>query len=313
MKESLKDGAFDKPQAWLFSIEFQNRRLPHAHILLWLKPACRMLPDDIDNVIVTELPSHEANPVLHSIVKSNMVHGPCGIEYNPHGVCMANGSCTKKYPRGVVTQTQQGIDGYPKYGRRALQDGSHIAEITITVSGQREERNIDNRWIVLRQMNCHVNVELCMSVRRIKYVFKYVTKRCDQAVFAPEKGRNVNEIQRFQQARYVGSSEAAWRILDCALHERYSPAVQLVVHLESGLRVYFTEATVQERAEAEPPRATLTEYFSLNQSDSFAHSLLCVDLPRYYTWNKARKGRSRRKRGNKVAHEEDIFEAPSIG
>ena len=263
---------------------------------------------------MTELPSHEAHPVLHSIVKSNMVHGPRGIEYNPHGVCMANGSCTKKYPKGGLSlKQQQGIDGYSKYRRRAPQDGSHIAKITLTVSGQREEKNIDNRWIVLCQMNCHVNVELCMSVRSIKYVLKYVTKRCDQAVFALEKGGNVDEIQQFQQARYVGSSEAAWRILDCALHERYSPAVQLAIHLEKGLRVYFTEATVQERAEAEPPQTTLTEYFSLNQSDSFAHSLLCVDLPRYYTWNKAQKGRSRRKRGNKVAHEEDIFEAPSIG
>ena len=69
-------------------------------------------------------------------------------------------------------------------------------------------------------MNCHVNVELCMNIHSIKYVLKYVTKGCDQAVFALEKWENVDEIQRFQQARYVGSSEAAWRILDCPLHER---------------------------------------------------------------------------------------------
>ena len=152
-----------------------------------------------------------------------------------------------------------------------------------------------------------------MSIRSIKYVLKYVTKGCDQAVFALDKGGNVDEIQRFQHARYVGSSEAAWRILDCPLHERFPPVLQLAVHLENDLRLYFTEATVQERAEAEPLWATLTEYFSLNQSNSFARSLLCVDLPRFYKWNKARKGRSHRKRGNKVAHEEDIFEAPSIG
>ena len=54
--------------------------------------------------------------------------------------------------------------------------------------------------------------------------------------------------------------------------------MQLAVHLENGLRVYFTEARVQERAEAEPPRTTLTEYFSLNQSNSFARSLLYVDF-----------------------------------
>ena len=117
-----------------------------------------------------------------------------------------------------------------------------------------------------------------MRVHSIKYVLKYVTKGCDQAVFALEKGENVDEIQRFQEARYVGSSEAAWRTLDCPLHERFPPVVQLAVHLENRLRVYFTEATVQERAEAEPPWTTLTEYFSLNQSDSFARSLLYVDF-----------------------------------
>ena len=32
--EVLKDGAFGELQAWLISIEFQKRGLPHAHLLL---------------------------------------------------------------------------------------------------------------------------------------------------------------------------------------------------------------------------------------------------------------------------------------
>jgi len=64
----------------------------HAHILLWLKPACRTAPDSIDKVIVAEIPSQEMDPTLHSIVKANMVHGICGINFNPLGVCMANGT-----------------------------------------------------------------------------------------------------------------------------------------------------------------------------------------------------------------------------
>ena len=160
-------------------------------------------------------------------------------------------------------------------------------------------------------MNCNVNVELCMSIYSIKYVLKYVTKGCDQAVFALEKGENLDELQRFQQARYVGSSEAAWRILDCPLHERFPPVVQLAVHLEMAKGCTLQKQ--QSRAEAEPLWTTLTEYFSLNQSDSFARSLLYMDLPHLYTWDKAQKVWSRLKRGNKVAHKEDIFEAPSIG
>ena len=89
--------------------------------------------------------------------------------------------------------------------------------------------------------------------------------------------------------------------------------MELVVHLENGLRVYFTEATVQERAEAEPPWTTLTEYFTLHRTDRFAQILLYLDLPRFYTWDKARKVWNRRKRGNRMLHEEGIFEAEAIG
>lgn len=82
----IKNGAFGKVQAWLYSIEFQK------HGLLWLKPAWRIAPDSIDKVIVGEIPSQEVDPTLHSIVKANMVHGPCGINFNPRGDCMANGT-----------------------------------------------------------------------------------------------------------------------------------------------------------------------------------------------------------------------------
>ena len=36
IQKLLKDGCFDCLEAWLYSIEFQKRGLPHAHILLWL-------------------------------------------------------------------------------------------------------------------------------------------------------------------------------------------------------------------------------------------------------------------------------------
>jgi len=61
-------------------------------------------------------------------------------------------------------------------------------------------------------MNCHVNVELWMSIKNIKYVLKYVNKGCDQAVYTIqpiEQQQNADEIKKFQQARFVGSCEAA--------------------------------------------------------------------------------------------------------
>ncbi len=59
-----------------------------------------------------------------------------------------------------------------------------------------------------------MNVEVCVSrVGSIKYLFKYVCKGSDRVtVQFQEDGRDVNEIDRFIDARYISASEAAWRI-----------------------------------------------------------------------------------------------------
>ena len=55
------------------------------------------------------------------------------------------------------------------------------------------------------------NVELCMFISSIKYILKYVHKNCDQATFALCSDQ-VDEISEYQNACYVSSNEAAWRI-----------------------------------------------------------------------------------------------------
>ena len=45
-------GIFGGVRAWLYSIEFQKRGLPHAHILVWLTPENKIRPDDIDLLTV---------------------------------------------------------------------------------------------------------------------------------------------------------------------------------------------------------------------------------------------------------------------
>ena len=96
--EMLKsEMVFGKRQAWLYSIEWQKRGLPHCHLLLWLSADHRITPDKIDHVICAEIPDSTVDPELHQIVMSNMVHGPCG-SINPQSPCMQDGHCSKKYP-----------------------------------------------------------------------------------------------------------------------------------------------------------------------------------------------------------------------
>lgn len=179
-----KEKVFGEALCFMYSVEWQKRGLPHAHILLWLVHKIR--PNDVDNIICAEFPNPNEDPILHNIIKRDMVHGPCGA-LNTNSPCMQNGHCTKRFPKAMNQQTITGEDGYPKYRRRSLQQGGFAAEIRLR--GQ-QQMVVDNRWVVpyspvlSKTFNAHINVEMCNSVESIKYICKYVNKGSDQATFA---------------------------------------------------------------------------------------------------------------------------------
>lgn len=101
-------------------MEFQKRGLPHAHIVLWLANADKLLtPEDIDNVISAEIPDKLADPEGYKAVSQLMMHGPCGVA-NPKCPCMSNGLCTKHYPKPFSDNTIIDADGYALYRRRDM-------------------------------------------------------------------------------------------------------------------------------------------------------------------------------------------------
>ncbi|XP_053596165.1 uncharacterized protein LOC128668037 [Microplitis demolitor] len=192
----------------MYTVEWQKRGLPHIHILLWLEEKLR--PESIDKVISAELPNQDQDQELYEIIKTNMIHGPCG-SFNRNSPCMVDGSCTKKYPKHFIKETQTGEDGYPKDRRRFPEDGG----VTTIINGI----NIDNRWVVpynpvlCRTFKAHINVE-----------------GSDQAAFTVG---DLDEVTKYEAGRYISTSEAVWRILSFPIHERFPPVVHLAVHLEN--------------------------------------------------------------------------------
>ncbi|GFO16347.1 DNA helicase [Plakobranchus ocellatus] len=273
----MKSGCFGTLQAWLYPIEFQKRGSSHANALLWLKQDAKIQPDLIDRVVCAEIPNKEQDKELHSIVTTQMIHEPCG-HLNPTSPCMKDGRCSKKFSMSFQPQTEVVNDSYPKYRRRSPENDGNSAAKNVNQT--------DNRWVVLcnpwllRQLNCHVNMEICSSIQNIKYVLKYVHKEVDKATFQLQHENQRDEISNFISARFIGSTEAAWHIYKFPLMERHPAVVQLAVHLENGQRVYFNEDTVMNVATAPPPATTLIA-FSICVGVEILHKRCCTSVCGY--------------------------------
>ena len=292
----IKHAVFGPKNCFMYTVEWQKRGLPHVHILLWLKNKIR--PSQIDSFISAEIPDPVQDPELYKLVTSNMIHGPCG-PLNPGRNCMKEGKCTKKFPRDFLKETKTGHDGYPLYRRRNQEDGGRVANVNRKPpNSERQEDQepivIDNRWVVpycpllLRALNCHVNVELCSSIKAIKYICKYINKGNDMATFAL-KNRITDEIQYYLAARYISSGLAVWRILHFDIHSHSPAIIHLDVHLEGGERVPFDPKKAAEKAQNPPRTTTLTGFFDLCKRDPNARKLRYCEVPKYYTWNKDNK------------------------
>ncbi|XP_063993418.1 uncharacterized protein LOC135171058 [Diachasmimorpha longicaudata] len=145
---------------------------------------------------------------LVDIVTKHMIHGPCGA-FNMTSSCMENGKCKKKFPKPYTNDTITNIDGYPMYRRRNSENGGHT--FTMRLQNYPNQVELDNQWVVpyspllSKIYAAHINVELCSSVKSIKYICKYVNKVSDMAIFGVQNINNNDEIARYQMGRYISS------------------------------------------------------------------------------------------------------------
>ncbi|KAG5129577.1 hypothetical protein JHK84_035974 [Glycine max] len=136
LSDLTKNHLLGKVVAYIHTIEFQKRELPHVHLLLFLHLDNKYSSsDEIDQIISAEIPSHEDDPKLYTLVQNHMVHGLCGI-LQSQSPCMKEGKCSRFYPKIFQPHTLLDSNGYPVYRRR--NDGR-------TISKNEEQKQIYNR------------------------------------------------------------------------------------------------------------------------------------------------------------------------
>ncbi|GBO15668.1 hypothetical protein AVEN_62321-1 [Araneus ventricosus] len=135
-------GVLGKSIAHVYTMAFQKRGLPHAHILIVLRADDKFSTSEhTHRFVCAEIPSSIENPRLHEIE-------------NPGALCMEAGQCKKMFPREFRTEATMNESGYPSYRRRPSD--------TALVRG----REMDNRFVVpynpylLLKYNAHINVEV---------------------------------------------------------------------------------------------------------------------------------------------------------
>nr|XP_047141161.1 uncharacterized protein LOC124816154 [Hydra vulgaris] len=297
LNDIFKHGVLGKVVTLVQVIEFQKRGLPHAHILLHLANDDKLeTSQDIDNLICAEIPDPIVNCELYDIIKTCMIHGLCGI-LNPNSPCMKDGVCSKKYPKDFNAKTVAVHNGYPRYRRR---DNG----LVINIKGN----NVDNRWVVpynpwlSKKYQAHINVEACMSVKAVKYLYKYIYKGHDCANVLINEQVNHDEINTFLDCRYVSAPEALWRIFEYPISHMSHSIIRLKVHLPENQIVYFREGEEQVALDRAAQRDThLTAWFKLNSENEGANRYSYVDITYHFVFDdKHCKWKVRQRGGNKV-------------
>ncbi|XP_076945507.1 uncharacterized protein LOC143616599 [Bidens hawaiensis] len=151
MIKLVKDKSlFGKVQAVVYTIEFQKRGLPRAHICIFMHPRSKIHnPQDVDKFISAEIPNKDTDPDLYKLVSDHMIHGPCG-DANPKCTCMMRQLLIRK----VFQYTKE-------------DNGQYVVKSDIMM---------DNRTVVpynktlLKQFQAHINVEWCNQDGSIQYV-----------------------------------------------------------------------------------------------------------------------------------------------
>ncbi|POS86231.1 hypothetical protein EPUL_003290 [Erysiphe pulchra] len=213
------------------------------------------------------------DPELATIIKSQLVHGPCGPAY-PNAPCMRNGKCSKCYLKRWCETTVFAENSYPEYARP--NDG-------VTWTNRNGNFAFDNRWVVpynaflTKKYSAHINVEIA-----------------HRATLALQE-RN-DEISMKTKGRYISPVQSVWRLFSYATHEEKPAVMLLPYHLEGRHRVSFTTNLA---AAIESQSSAFSDWMRYNAANTDGRDLCYPDFPLFYTHTK-RNGWHKRAKGHAI-------------
>ena len=105
--------------------------------------------------------------------------------------------------------------------------------------------------------------------------------------------------RKFTMDRYIGLTEAMWRIFEFSTHEEFPPVEQLAIHLPGEQPVYYEEDVVAEELQErmDSAQSTLMAFFEYNNTNEESRRYLYQEFPEHYVYLRKERRWKPRQRG----------------
>jgi hypothetical protein len=276
--KKICDGYYGEVAGFVYTIEYQKCGLPHMHLLIFLEEQDKIRTvEQVDAIISAQLPDSNVHPQLYSAISKCMLHGPCSPQR-----CIENNVCKKHFPKAFAPQTIIKKDGYADYTHpdngRTVQKQCNIFDNQHVVPHSRE---------LLVEFDCHINLEVCSSIKAVKYIHKYIYKGPDCATI---QAGNDNDISNYLDARYISSPQACHNIFEFSMHMEWPAVYHLPVHLPGQHMVAFRPNAQLNNVVENVKDTSLLGWLKANQDPDLivagAHDYLYQEFPKKFVWHK---------------------------
>ena len=210
-------------------------------------------------------------------------------------------------------------DGSPIYRRRAPENGGGSSKVRLRLNNRWIEYEFTSKDVVahnvwlLDRFDCHINVEVCSSLKVIKYLLWYPFKGDTRVIGSVQNVQD--EIRQYEDMRTVGATEAFWRLYKFDLHTRFPTVVSLDIHLEEEQLMFFEDNTNMEEEVERGPRFThLTSFFLCNEQNKVGvnNELTYMNFPSRFAWKYKHRQWSLRRNQNPGMKSESIGRLPFL-
>ena len=228
------DGTIQKKRTFIYLIsviEFQERGLPHAHIIGKLTH----MPDKNDIVGIQKFIDENITAMRYPILDTDsetekqyktLVNGVMLHKCYPskQGGCLHNGRCKRNYNGKEILETTLTNEGFPVYKRMFTSDNKDIKDLYV----------VPHNKDIVKDIRSHTNVECTGGVFTVKYIYKYLFKGPKKKAFqlhieSPNPIDNSrDEINKYVQGRYLCAGTAAWRVFGFQTFRTTTPSVTVI-------------------------------------------------------------------------------------